>query len=102
MKAIFTGMIAASLGVASISFAQGRLFQSGTPPNRARTLEHLGPNGLAKCRAFRRVRQQTAALQRAGGGSFSAQTRRRLEAELKAAKAMPPASTTPEVCGVPL
>jgi len=79
-----------------------------TPPNsdtlRRPTwdLAHLDANGLEKCSAFRRVVGHTTALQTAGGGTISSAARIRLDADLAAAKKMPPAALTPMQCGVPL
>ncbi len=70
--------------------------------NRTWMLEHLGPNGLAKCRAFNAVVANTLQLQKAGGGTISPLERRRLSSELAHAKAMTPKSVTPSDCGVPL
>jgi len=63
---------------------------------------HLGANGLQKCRAFRLVLKHTTEAQTAGGGSISSGQAHRLQAELNAAKQMPPAAVTPMECGVPL
>jgi len=63
---------------------------------------HLGANGLEKCQAFRLVLEHTTQAQTSGGGSISSAQANRLQAELNAAKQMPPASVTPFECGVPL
>jgi len=63
---------------------------------------HLGAGGLEKCSAFRRVLSHTTELQGAGRGPMSLSERTQLEAELNAAKTMPPVSLTPFECGVPL
>jgi hypothetical protein len=65
-------------------------------------MQHLDANGMAKCRAFRRVRQDTGELQKARGGRLTLIEQKRLESELKRANAMAPASVTPAQCGVPL
>ncbi len=63
---------------------------------------HLGADGLAKCQAYRHVREATARLQQANGGTITAGERHRLESQLAAAKRMPPRALTPFQCGVPL
>lgn len=63
---------------------------------------HLGADGLAKCQAYRHVRETTAWLQKADGGTITARERQRLQAQLAAAKRMPPHALTPLQCGVPL
>lgn len=87
---------------AALSIAGGINSAASPSHGRAWALDHLGPAGLAKCRAFRRVRQETAGLQKAGEGTITRGERLRLEQRLARARAMPPASVTPVKCGVPL
>ena len=87
-----------ALGVAPAAGAAS----PNTLRGRAWDMRHLGPNGLEKCRAFRRVRNQTDQLQRANGGVITPRERKRLEAKLAAAKRLPPRSLTPYQCGVAL
>jgi len=63
---------------------------------------HLGTAGLEKCSAFRQVLNRTSELQGAGRGPLPPSERTQLEAELNAAKTMPPVLLTPFQCGVPL
>jgi hypothetical protein len=63
---------------------------------------HLGASGLAKCHAFRELRQETSKLQKGGDGALPVEWRRHLETQLAAAKSMPPRSLTAAQCGVPL
>ncbi len=85
------------------------LFGLGASAHGADTLRtpgwdraHLGAAGLAKCQAYRHVRQATAQLQHANGGTITAVERRRLESQLAAARRMAPRALTPFQCGVPL
>lgn len=63
---------------------------------------HMTAASAAKCKAYAQVVSDTRSLQASGGGAFDAGTRRRLEAELRRAKAMPPSALSPSRCGVPL
>jgi hypothetical protein len=76
------------------------------PPNqlqtRTWTLQHLGPDGLAKCRAFKAVVRHTLVLQKTDGGTITPIERKRIGAELASARAMTPADVTAAKCGVPL
>ena len=87
-------------------FAMGAVFSLGATPaaadSRMHAQAHLGPNGMAKCRAFRNVMNDTQALQKIHHGSLPTAVRLRLERALKKAKAMPPSHLAPEACGVPL
>jgi hypothetical protein len=76
--------------------------QTDTLETRTWDGSHLEANGLEKCRAFRQVVKHTAALQVAGGGTISRGQTMRIQAELNAARAMPPTSLTPMQCGVSL
>lgn len=88
--------IAASIALASAPAGATEL------KSRSWMLQHLGPQGLAKCRAIKAVRRHAAALQQATGGPFSSAQRHRLEQALKTAKARSPHSVTAGDCGVPL
>jgi len=96
---------AAAIGLAML-MASNPAIAAHEPGNdlhtRAWMLQHLGPNGLAKCRAFRAVLRHTSELQKTGGGTISPVERRRLEAELRSAKAMTPRRVSAFDCGVPL
>ena len=57
---------------------------------------------MAKCRAFRLVVRHTTEAQAGRAGPISPDAADRIQAELNAAKKMPPTSLTPFQCGVPL
>lgn len=95
-------LVAATAAILSLSSMAAAATPNNQLRSRAWTLRHLGPNGLEKCRAFRTVVNNTMQLQKAGGGRISPVERKRLDAELSAAKAMPPRRLTPFTCGVPL
>jgi hypothetical protein len=63
---------------------------------------HLGPDGMKKCSAFRKVLQDSQEAQGRDNGTMSAAQRSRLSQELSEARTMPPAAVTPFKCGVPL
>jgi hypothetical protein len=63
---------------------------------------HLGPDGLAKCHAFRALQRQTAKLQQGDKGTLPTEWRAQLQRKLAAAEAMTPKYVTPAKCGVPL
>jgi hypothetical protein len=86
-----------ALFVSSLAFAGSDTLQS-----RDWALRHLGPSGLHKCSAFRKVREHTSQLQASDGGTITLAQRHRLETELTAAKQMSPKGLTPFECGVPL
>jgi hypothetical protein len=91
------GAAVVSLSVASVAYADPDALHG-----RDWALRHLGPSGLEKCSAFRKVREHTAQLQASGGGTITVAQRQSLEAELTSAKHMSPKRLTPFQCGVPL
>jgi len=92
-----TGAVIVSMALTAVAHAG-----SDTLKGRDWGLRHLGPSGLEKCSAFRKVRTHTARLQASGGGAITASQRHRLEFELRTANNMPPKGLTPSQCGVPL
>jgi hypothetical protein len=94
----------AAIGAAIVSLALTTVAHAGPDTLKGRdwALRHLGPTGMEKCSAFRKVRAHTARLQASGGGVITASQRHQLEFELRAANKMPPKSLTPSQCGVPL
>ena len=111
MRCVLVGLIALSLAGpvevdAQIASRAGPVKSAGVPAqglaSRRWTLGHFGADGLHKCRAFHKVREHAAELQRAEGGRLTRRDRKNLEAELRRAKSMPPAYATPVRCGVPL
>lgn len=91
---------ALAIAVAAHAYEPAPISQHARGPGPG--FERFGPASLPKCRAFARVLHDTRMLQKAHHGRMPAAARRRLERELAHAKAMPPASTTPAKCGVPL
>ncbi len=91
---------ALALAVSAHAYEPAPIKQHARAPGPA--FEHFGPDSLPKCRAFARVLHDTRMLQKAHNGRMPASARKRLERELKQARAMAPASTTPAKCGVPL
>ena len=64
--------------------------------------EHMSADGEAKCRAFRKVVQDTRELQQAHHGALPAAVRARLDHQLSAARHMPPHSLSALKCGTAL
>ncbi len=96
---------AAAAGLALIAISPAAVFAAPNAQGlhtRVWDLAHLGPDGVAKCDAFREIFQQTGRLQRGDAGKLPAVWRRDLVSKLAKAKAMPPRSLTPVKCGVPL
>jgi hypothetical protein len=65
-------------------------------------LEHLGPDSVQKCSAYRRIYARRSQLQPTGGGAPSPTAVKSLESALNAANRMTPRWITPGDCGVPL
>jgi len=89
-------VLATVLSPAIAASSPGRVLHT-----RDRMLQHLGPNGLAKCRALKAVARDTIELEKAGNGTISPVQRHRLQAELRSARAMTPRHVTSFDCGVP-
>ncbi len=97
-KTLFVAALLSALTAAGVSAAQaGDQLRS-----KSWEYSHLGAGGIAKCSAYRKIAQETRALQKGDQGRLQADYRRSLTQKLAAANAMSPMSVTPRKCGVAL
>ncbi len=63
---------------------------------------HLGPRGVQKCRAFQKIANHVARLQKGDHGQLPKEWTSEIEYKLSQVRAMQPRSVTASECGVPL
>lgn len=96
-----TMAVALSTVSTGLAAAQGAIADHVTPSG-AYDQERLGPLGMHKCRAYRKVRKHSDEMQAADHGQLSPGDTKRLMAELSHVRHSAPVKLTPADCGVPL